>query len=422
MDLALDTSSGGAAIANRDAPLAQSTADVGAPIKIRPASRPRAPRRIPMVAKLAYRNLFHDRLSFVVTIVGIVFSVVLVAIQTGIYLGSEKKIAAILDAAPADLWIVPLGTKSFDDPQPLSGRERHMTLSVPGVANVEDLVVSFARWRKPAGGTNTVLLIGSEAVSDKPLPWNVTDGSRDALNAPTTVAIDKSYFADLGITALNDQAEINGVNVEVAAITRKIRSFTTLPFVFTNIEEARRLTGTGQNQATYERVLLADGADRDIVRAEIERRLPDTEVLTQTEFVKRSQAYWLFQTGAGAALIAGAVLGLIVGIVIVAQTLYSSTKDHINEFATLRALGAGAGYIVKVILMQAVLSGLIGYLLGLFLSLGVIAAAEDTKLTVVMTSQLAATLFAITIGMCIFAAFSAIFKVVRIDPAGGFSR
>ena len=90
-------------------------------------------------------------------------------------------------------------------------------------------------------------------------------------------------------------------------------------------------------------------------------RLPDTEVLTQDEFRKRSQAYWLFQTGAGAALIAGAVLGLIVGIVIVAQTLYSSTKDHINEFATLRALGAGAGYIVKVILMQAVLSGLIGF-------------------------------------------------------------
>lgn len=410
MDLAVNSSAQGAAL------------PASRPTKTRPANRPRAPRRIPMVAKLAYRNLFHDRLSFIVTIVGIVFSVVLVAIQSGIYLGSEKKIAAILDQAPADYWIVPLGTKSFDDPSPLSGRERHMALSVPGVAHVEDMVVSFARWRKPAGGTNTVLLIGSEAVSDRPLPWNIADGSRGALNAPTTVAIDKSYFPDLGITAVKDQAEINGVNVEIAAVTRKIRSFTTLPFVFTNIEEARRLTGIGQNQATYERVLLSDGADRDAVRNEIQRRLPDTEVLTQTEFVKRSQAYWLFQTGAGAALIAGAVLGLIVGIVIVAQTLYSSTKDHINEFATLRALGAGAGYIVKVILMQAVLSGLIGYALGILLAMGVIAAAEDTKLTVVMTPQLAGALFAITIGMCVFAAISAIIKVVRIDPAVVFSR
>ena len=387
------------------------------------ANRARSGKRtIPMVVKLAYRNLFHDRLSFAVTIVGIVFSVVLVAVQTGIYLGSEKKIAAILDQAPADLWVVPLGTKSYDDPSLLSGRERHMVLSTPGVQNAEDMVVSFARWRKPEGGTTTILLVGSEAVSDAPLPWNIAEGSREALEAPNTVAIDKSYFPDLGIKAVNDQAEINGVNVEVAATTRRIRSFTTLPFVFTSIEEARRLTGTGQNQATYERVLLTPGADLEAVRHEIVARLPDTEVLTQTEFVKRSQAYWLFQTGAGAALIAGAVLGLIVGVVIVAQTLYSSTKDHINEFATLRALGAGAGYIVKVILMQAVLSGFIGFMLGLALSLGVIQAAQDTKLTIVMTPGLAASLFAITIGMCIFAAISAIVKVVRIDPAVVFSR
>ena len=153
--------------------------------------RPRSKRRsMPMVVKLAYRNLFHDRLSFAVTIVGIVFSVVLVAVQTGIYLGSEKKIAAILDAAPADLWIVPLGTKSYDDPSLLSGRERHMALSTPGVENAEDMVVSFAKWRKPEGGQTTVLLVGSETISDRPLPPSVEAGSREALSAPDTVAID----------------------------------------------------------------------------------------------------------------------------------------------------------------------------------------------------------------------------------------
>ena len=375
-----------------------------------------------MVVKLAYRNLFHDRLSFFVTIVGIVFSVVLVAIQTGIYLGSEKKIAAIIDQAPADLWVVPLGTKSFDDPSVLSGRERHMILSTPGVARAEDIVVSFGRWRKPEGGTTTVIIVGTGADSDYILPWNIVEGSREALEAPNTVGIDQSYFPDLGITKLGDRAEINGVNVEIATLTKRVRSFTTLPYVFTSIEEARRLTGAGQDQATYERVQLTDGASLETVRAEITARLPDTEVITQDEFRKRSQAYWLFQTGAGAALIAGAVLGLIVGVVIVAQTLYASTKDHINEFATLRALGAGAGYIVKVILMQAVLSGLIGYLLGITLALGVIHAAQDTKLNVVMTPELALTLFAVTIGMCIFAALSAIIKVVRIDPAVVFSR
>jgi len=386
------------------------------------SKRSRARRSMPMVIKLAYRNLFHDRMSFFVTIIGIVFSVVLVAVQSGIYLGSQNKISAIIDAAPADLWVIPLGTKSYDDPSFLSGRERHMVLSTPGVENSEDMVVSFASWRKPQGGRNTVLLIGTAGDSPKALPWNIVQGSRAALEAPDTVAIDQSYFADLGVSGLGQHAEINGANVELAAITKRIRSFTTLPFVFTSIEEARRLSGAEQDQASYQRVTLSPDADIEKVRAEIEQRLPDTEVLTQHEFRKRSQNYWLFQTGAGAALIAGAVLGLIVGIVIVAQTLYSSTKDHINEFATLRALGAGAGYIVKVILMQAVLSGLIGYLLGMALALLAIRGAQDTKLTVIMTPELAGGLFAVTVGMCIFAAISAIIKVVRIDPAVVFSR
>ena len=120
-----------------------------------------------------------------------------------------------------------------------------------------------------------------------------------------------------------------------------------------------------RQQASYTLVRVAPDADLEQVRADLIARLKDREILTQREFRNRSVDYWLFQTGAGAALIAGAALGMIVGVVIVAQTLYSSTKDHLNEFATLRALGASAGYIHKVILIQAMLSALLGYGIGM---------------------------------------------------------
>ncbi len=108
-------------------------------------------KKIKMAPKIAYRNLFHDRMSLFVTLIGIVFSVVLVAIQCGLYLGSESKIATVLDKAKADLWIVPIGTKSFDDPSLMTGREKYAALSTPGVQRVEDMVVSFSSWRKPGG-------------------------------------------------------------------------------------------------------------------------------------------------------------------------------------------------------------------------------------------------------------------------------
>ena len=151
-------------------------------------------------------------------------------------------------------------------------------------------------------------------------------------------------------------------------------------------------------------------------------RLEGSEVLTKTEFRDRSLNQWLFNTGAGVALIGGALLGILVGTVIVAQTLYSSTKDHINEFATLRALGSTSGYIHKVILAQAGLSAVLGYVLGMIISLGVLYISRNSPLPLVMTPGLALSLFALTLGMCAISAVSAIVKVTKIDPATVFSR
>jgi putative ABC transport system permease protein len=158
------------------------------------------------------------------------------------------------------------------------------------------------------------------------------------------------------------------------------------------------------------------------VRDEIRAKLPDSEVLTKDEFRSRSLAHWLFATGAGVALLGGAILGLIVGTVIVAQTLYASTKDHLAEFATLRALGSSSGYINKVILMQAGLSALIGYALGMSIALTIVYLSEHTALPIVMSPGLAGLLLALTVAMCAVSALSAIGKVMRIDPAMVFNR
>jgi putative ABC transport system permease protein len=382
-------------------------------------------KRVAMAPKLAYRNLFHDKLSLIVTLVGIVFSVVLVAVQCGLYIGSERMIAAMPDHTRADLWIVPLGSRSFDDPVFLNGRERHAALSTAGVATVEDLVVGLGAWRKPDGGTTAVLLVGSQYESEGLQPWDIIEGSPQAVTAPAGVAVDKTYFGDLGITTasgLEARAEINNQKVVVQAVTDNIRSFTTMPYVFTTSARARQLLDAAPEQASFVLVRVAPGADIKTVRAELARRLQNVEVLSHAEFRARGVNYWLFQTGAGGALIAGALLGMIVGIVIVTQTLYSSTKDHLNEFATLRALGASAGYIHEVILLQALLSGVIGYIAGMTLSLLIIWASQGSTLFIVMTPTLALMLLILTLGMCVIAALSAIMKVTRIDPAGVFSR
>ena len=99
-----------------------------------------------MILTLAFRNLFHDRIRLAVTLIGILFSIVLVAVQLGLYLGSSRMITANIDHANADLWVTAYGAKSFEDGGLLlTDRERHQALATPGVQTVVPILVSFAQ-------------------------------------------------------------------------------------------------------------------------------------------------------------------------------------------------------------------------------------------------------------------------------------
>jgi putative ABC transport system permease protein len=375
-----------------------------------------------MTLTLAFRNLFYDRIRLVVTLVGILFSIVLVAVQLGLYLGARTMIISMIDRADGDLWVMAYGTKNFEEAQPIAARERFAALSTPGVANAVPLITAFTDWRKPTGGSTLVVVIGAEAEDGGLRPWNVIEGDVSGLGARDAVIIDKTYLAELGVTGVGDTAQVGASRVRIAGLTEGIRSFTVTPYIFTTLNRARSLIDMPADRITYVLVKLAPGADPDIVRKEISSKVPDSEVLTRAEFRDRSLNHWLFATGAGVALIGGAILGLVVGTVIVAQTLYSSTKDHLNEFATLRALGSSGGYIHKVILAQAGLSAVLGYILGMTIALTIVYLSEHTALPIVMTPALAGLLLALTVVMCAISALSAIGKVMRIDPAMVFNR
>jgi putative ABC transport system permease protein len=375
-----------------------------------------------LIFRLSWRNLFHDPLRLIATVIGIVFSIVLVTVQMGLFLSFDRMVTTMIDHSPADLWIVPLGTKCFEDPSLVDERERFRALSIAGIMDALPIVIGFAQWRLPSGGTTPVFIVSSDARVSGLHPWNLVEGSLADLAVPGAVAIDQSYFDRLGTKGLGARAEIRDQKVEVTAVTKGIRAFTTTPYVFTSLDQARAYVGTPPNKATYFLLRLAPNADVESVRSRLRTILSESEVLTPSEFRSRSRSFWLFGTGAGAALFAGALLGIIVGTVIVAQTLYSSTKDHLTEFATLRAIGSSSGYIHKVIICQALLSAVIGFCIAAGIGLIIVDATAESALPVLMTPLLTVGLFMLTVVMCVLSATFAIVQVIRIDPAVVFAR
>jgi len=379
---------------------------------------------MPLNFTLASRNLFHDRLRFVATMIGIVFSVVLVMVQMGLYLGFGDMVTKMIDHADADLWVMRNGTKCFEDPSLIDARKQGAYQAIAGVASAEPLVIGFSDWHMADGAITPVFIVGSNVTGKGPglKPWNLVDGSLQTLSQEDAVAVDKTYYERLGVTGLGSKAEIRGQPIKVTALTDGIRSFTTTPYVFVDMSRARTYVGIPKTYANYFLIKLKPDADAAAVAAAIEKQSPSYEVLTTAEFRERSRSFWLFGTGAGAALFAGALLGVIVGTVIVAQTLYSSTKDHIDEFATLRAMGSSNRYIYTVIMYQAFLNAVIGFCFAALIGMVVVYFTRSGALPVVITPWLMGAIFLLTLAMCIASAFAAILKVVRIDPVVVFSR
>jgi putative ABC transport system permease protein len=370
-----------------------------------------------LVYTLASRNLFQDRLRFIASLTGIVFSVVLVMVQLGLYFGFNRMLTMIIDHAATDLWVVSAETKYFEDLSLLDSKMRERLLAIDGVAEAAPVLAGFSVWMLPEGGMTSVFVVASDLASGGLPVWNVVAGDPRSLLEQGTVSIDRSYAGRLGVSGVGATAQIRGQPVVVGAITEGIRSFTTTPYVFSDIAGARSYLGLPANYTTHFLIRLKPGAHLDRVREKILAAVPAIQALTSSEFSEQSRSFWLLRTGAGAALVAGAILAVIVGTVIVAQTLYSSTKEHLYEFATLRAMGASNTYIYKVIVCQALIDTIIGLAIAGLIGIAIVRMTATSVIQIVLTPNLVMALFGLTLVMGIVSALASIVRVVRVDPA-----
>jgi putative ABC transport system permease protein len=372
---------------------------------------------------LARKLLFHDRLRFAVAIAGVSVSVMLVLVQVGLYFGFMDTASSLIDASTADLWVGKAGNESFEFASPFDERAYYKVASVPGVARAERVLVNFAQFKVADGGMLGVQIVGIETTpGHAPMlaPWHVVAGDSRQLAEPGAIVIDRTEYPKLKIDRVGTQTEISGVAARVVAMTNGIRSFTTSPIVFTDLRSARSyMPGLGSDAVTYVLVRVAPGASVEHVKAEI-NALPNMSAYTTKELSERTRAYWSSRTGVGAGFFTTAVLGVIVGFVVVGQILYSGTLQYLREYGTLKAMGAKNSMVVRVILSQAMISAAFGFVAGGVLAFGMRAAMAGANLTVSLFPALYAATLVVTIVMCSFASLLSIVKVLRLDPASVF--
>src|SRR5262245_31589817 len=370
------------------------------------------------MVSLARKNLLHDKLRFLITVSGVAFAVTLVFVQVGLFLGLLDNASITIDHANADLWVTSKNTPNIDFAHTFPEGAVQRVRSVPGVERADNLIVWYMTVTLPTGAQEASLVYALEDFRRWNLPWNVSDGDLTDLARGQYVFLDNSATKRFGAFQVGEYREYLGQRMKIVGRSRGALSFSTTPISFMDFQRAQKLSYQSlSNKTTYILVKLAPGADLERTRAEIHRRLPYNDVYTKKEWARRSRNYWLESTGLGLNMSLTVFLGCLVGIVVVAQTLYSSTMEHLKEFGTVKAIGGGNGDIYRILGKQAAIAAVAGFFLGAAMTLAMRPAMARIDLKLIIPPMLGAVVFAGALLMCLAAAVISFRKVATIDPA-----
>ena len=369
------------------------------------------------MVSLARKNLLHDRLRFVITVAGVAFAVTLVLVQVGLFMGLLDKSTVTIRNAGADLWITSHNTPNVDFARTFPETAVLRARSVAGVERADNLIVSFMNIQLPNGALEGALVYALQDFGAWRLPWNVPEGAPADLRRGYSVLMDRSAALRYGAFTVGEQREILGRRFRIVGTTQEAASFTTTPIVFMDYRNAQELQETLRGNTTYVLVKLAPGADVGAVQAELRRRLPYNDVLTRDQWAMQSRNYWVRSSGLGMSRGVTVFLGVLVGIVIVAQTLYTSAVEHIKEFGTVKAIGGSNLDIYRILGEQALVAAVLGFALGAVFSYLARPLMAAIHLNVLLTPGFSAVVFAGTVLMCLGSALFSFRRVAGIDPA-----
>jgi putative ABC transport system permease protein len=369
------------------------------------------------VVDLAIKTLLHDKLRFVITAAGVAFAVTLVLVQVGLFLGIMENATVTIEHLDADLWVTSKNTPNLDFVHNFPETYVDRVRDTEGVARADNLILAFVNVNLPTGAQETCVVYALEDFRYWGFPWDVREGDPDDLKRGPYVIFDDSAVKRFGPFEVGDYREIQSQRLKIIGKTHGAKSFTTTPLAFMDYDRIQSLNPEFlRGNASYILVKASPGTDVVALKAALEAKLPHNDVYTRSEWAARSRSYWVTNTGLGFNAFLTVFLGCLVGIVVVAQTLYTSTMEHIKEFGTVKAIGGSNADIYGILARQAGVSAVVGFALGLIPSFAIRPLVESSGLKIIIPTEFTAVVFAGTVLLCLAAAIVSFRKVASIDP------
>ncbi|AWM40490.1 FtsX-like permease family protein [Gemmata obscuriglobus] len=401
--------------------------------------------------RLAWANLVHKRTRTLIAVTGVAFAVVLVFMELGMLGGVGRTATILYDKLQFDLLIT---SREYLDLSraPEFPRARLAQARVAGVADVIPVSFGVAGWRAPRhetpfgttepGGALSVNIVAAPpdrldrafAVGDGGAFGSAAE-ARDAgrrLARLDTFLLDERSKPEFGDAAQlrrlppdgsgGDLVRVNGRRASVVGAFNLGTGFSWNGMLLTSEETYSDFVMRSRDSVSFGLVQLEPGADPGAARQRLRAVLPpDVKVYTRAEINADERGYWLRLTSIGQFLLVAVVLAVVVGVIFVYQMMAADIRNMLPEYATVKALGYRPPYLTGVVLGQAVLLAVFGYVPGFAAALGLYYVARNFGgIPTQMTVEIAAGVLVLTCVMCLASGLLAVRKVHTADPADLF--
>lgn len=378
---------------------------------------------------LGWLQLKKEKVRFTVAILGVGFAVALILMQIGFREAMFDSGVRMHRSWIYDLVLISPETVSVIGSKSFTSRRLYQALSLEEIESVQAIYLQHGLWKDiDTGDTRDLFIMGfdpARSVFNLPEIESQLDKLKmedyvlfDSRARPEFGAVGK-ILADKGV----HQVEINGRQVEVRGMFPLGPSFGINGTVIAGADNFLRIFPERARGIIDVGLLrLHDGADIEAAKGLLKIYLPaDVRVYDRSEFIGKEVGYWASNTPIGYVFGFGILIGLVVGCIIVYQILFADVSDHLPEYATLKAMGYSNLFLSYVVIQQAIVLALIGFIPGFFLSIYLYDIASGAlMIELAMNAERALLVLLITLGMCVFSALLALRKIRSAEPASIF--
>ena len=386
--------------------------------------------------RIAIKMLVGDVAKYFGILLGIGFAALLITQQSSIFTGlMARSFAFISDTSLPDLWVTDPEVKYIDELEPMQSTALDRVRGVPGVAWAVPMYKALLRGRLPNGMFRSVIVVGLDDATLIGGPPKIIEGSLAELRRADGVILDivsartrlASYSAldehgnpAPGATLLplrvGDTLQINDRRAVVVGLCEVSRTVQSQPMIYTTFSRALTYAPPERKQLSLILAKAAPGIDPETLGLRI-TATTQLRARTSWQFSWDTVLYYTKNTGIVINFGIAVALGFLVGVAIAGQTFYNFTLDNLRYFGALKAMGASNWLLLRMVLLQSLTAGTIGY------GLGVGAAAlfgievKGSELAFRMTWHIPAISAGAVAIICALSAIVSMIKVIRLEPA-----